>query len=265
MKSSIMYRQYGRDALYKTWHTSPCHTLMYFYSDGGSIVFNDRIYPIRRGTLIFFTSGCYHYTMPDHPERYERSKLFLVPEDWENLFVPFAEDPSISKFSSRSVVYAQIPEEMQEEIDRLFRKIRDASDFCEVSSLMVSGCIFQLAAYLNKYEMESLPAPADFIAKALDYINRHIAEELSVESICEIIPISKYYFCRRFKRATGLTVMEYILKTRITLAKNMLRKETLSISEISAACGFCSVSYFCRVFREHTGITALQYRNLNEP
>ena len=261
MKGSVMYRQYGRDALYKTWHTSPQHSILYFYSDGGSIVFNDRIYTIRRGTLIFFVSGCYHYTMPDHPERYERSKLFLAPEDWDAVLAPFAELAPMKKFSSRSVVYAQIPEEFQGEIDRLFVQIRDAGAFHGTAPLVFSGVLLQLIAYLDKFAVESLPAPSDFTTKGLDYINRHIAEDLTVEAICEAIPISKYYFCRQFKRATGLTVMEYILKTRITLAKNMLRKEKLSVSEISTACGFCSVSYFCRIFKENTGMTALAYRN----
>ena len=57
-----------------------------------------------------------------------------------------------------------------------------------------------------------------------------------------------------------MTVMEYILKTRIVMAQGMLRKERLSVTEISNRCGFSSISYFSRVFRQDTGMTPLQYK-----
>jgi len=55
-------------------------------------------------------------------------------------------------------------------------------------------------------------------------------------------------------------VMEYILKTRIVLAKNDLLKTNLSITEISEQNGFSSVSYFCRAFKEEEKLSPLQYR-----
>jgi AraC-like DNA-binding protein len=54
--------------------------------------------------------------------------------------------------------------------------------------------------------------------------------------------------------------MNYILKTRIILAQDMLSKEKLSVAEISERCGFSSISYFCRVFKNETGKTPLEYR-----
>lgn len=77
------------------------------------------------------------------------------------------------------------------------------------------------------------------------------------------VNISKYYFCRQFKERTGLTIMNYVLKTRIILAKNELKKTELSISEISQKYGFSSVSYFCRVFKEEERCSPLQYRKRN--
>ena len=72
--------------------------------------------------------------------------------------------------------------------------------------------------------------------------------------------MSKYHFCRQFKQHIGLTVMKYILRTRITLAKIDLVKTNLSVSEISEKNGFSSVSYFCRIFNETEGCSPLQFR-----
>ena len=58
-----------------------------------------------------------------------------------------------------------------------------------------------------------------------------------------------------------MTVMEYILKTRIVLAKGLLISEKIPVSEVSSRCGFSSVSYFCRVFKEETGSNFIDFVN----
>jgi len=52
MHSEIICHQLGKDPLYKTWHTSPEHLIMYFYSDGGSVVCAEDVFPIKKGSLI---------------------------------------------------------------------------------------------------------------------------------------------------------------------------------------------------------------------
>ena len=55
--------------------------------------------------------------------------------------------------------------------------------------------------------------------------------------------------------------MNYILKTRIISAKNLMETTNLTIGQISQRCGFSSQSYFCRVFKEECGMTPLQFRD----
>ena len=76
--------------------------------------------------------------------------------------------------------------------------------------------------------------------------------------------MSKYYFCRMFKQKTGVTVMEYILKTRIVMAMELLGEATLTVTEISEACGFSSVSYFSRAFKNETGVSPLKYKKCTQ-
>jgi AraC-like DNA-binding protein len=94
----------------------------------------------------------------------------------------------------------------------------------------------------------------------VEYINTNIFSELSIDAICAAIHTSKYHFCRQFKKATGLTVSNYILKTRIVMAEGMLQNSDATIGEVSEKCGFCSISYFCRVFKDETGMTPRQYK-----
>ena len=63
----------------------------------------------------------------------------------------------------------------------------------------------------------------------------------------------------QFKQSTGITVMNYILKTRIISATNLLESTDLPIGEISEKCGFSSTAYFCRVFKTVTQKAAMEY------
>jgi AraC-like DNA-binding protein len=94
----------------------------------------------------------------------------------------------------------------------------------------------------------------------VEYINHHIAEDIILDRICAACYLSKYHFCRLFKEKLGLTVMEYILKTRIAMAKELLCEAKMSVTEISEACGFSSASFFSRTFKNEVGMSPLQYK-----
>ena len=258
MKERMIYHEIGKDALYKTWHASEEHLFMYVYSDGGSIVSGEKVFPLQKGTLVFIAAGTYHYTMPENPEVYDRSKLTISPQKLDGI-VKLLMGSMFATLASKAIVYAVIPERDRAEVDSIFKENEIGRSEDEKELLLLSCCM-KILFYLNKYSEESTLMATGFMAKAMDYINKNIANEISVDNICAAVGISKYHFCRKFKKHTGLTVMEYILKTRIVLAKNDLLKTNLSITEISERNGFSSVSYFCRVFKEEEKLSPLQYR-----
>ncbi len=61
------------------------------------------------------------------------------------------------------------------------------------------------------------------VTRVQPYINNNYSKAISLEDICKEIHISKYHFCRKFKQVMGITVMEYILKTRVAAAKIFLQ------------------------------------------
>ncbi len=258
MKEKIMYHDLGKDAMYKTWHASEEHLFMYVYSDGGSIVSGEKVFPIQKGTLVFIAAGTYHYTMPEEPEIYERSKLTVAPQKM-NEMVKLLKGNTFANLTSKAIVYALIPENEREEVDSVYKE-NEKCHTEEERELLLLSCCMKLLFYLNKYSVESTLSATGFMARAMEYINKNIANEIIVDDICSSVGISKYHFCREFKKHTGVTVMEYILKTRIILAKSDLMKTKFSITEISERNGFSSVSYFCRVFKEEEKLSPLQYR-----
>ncbi|MBQ3085536.1 MAG: helix-turn-helix transcriptional regulator [Clostridia bacterium] len=259
MKDGIVCHQTGKDPLYKTWHASTEHLIMYFYSNGGSIVCAEDVFPIKKGGLVFIAADTYHYTMPDVPEIYDRSKLNISCGNLNKILDLLGENNRFKAFSDKAIVYAEIDEKEQKELDGIFNESL-ASNTDDERELLLFSCCIKLLFYLDKYSKASTFSVKGIMDKAICYINKNISDDINIDSICAAVNISKYHFCRQFKKYTGMTVMKYILKTRLVLAKNDLKKTNLSISAISEKYGFSSFSYFSRVFKEEEHCSPLQYR-----
>lgn len=261
MNDRIIRRQIGFDFNYKTWHHNGNNMLIYMHSDGGSIVCNEKIYPIKKGVLCFIGEKKYHYTMPSNAGIYERSKIFISNDELNRLLSIFQYKEVITKsFNDNSIVYAQIPETAIKTVDALFDDISHYAKNENHGDMIFASCLLRLLVFMTENAVDTVTPPHGSMYKAIKYINSNIKEAITVDSICEYVHMSKYHLCRSFKKATGLTVMNYILNTRITLAKNLLANENISVGEISELCGFSNISVFCRAFKENTSMTPLQYR-----
>ena len=262
MNDEIFYRSKGYDEHYKIWHTSGRNMIIYLQSDGGSIVCQKKSFPIRDGALCFVGSQMYHYTMPEFPEEYVRSKLFITDDELRSILFAVCGGERSELFNCESLIYARIPRKEKERVYYLFADVYAQADSKQYRSVKL-GASLRLIAYIEENRVEAISPESDFMHRAIDYVNAHVTEKIKIEDICEAVHVSKYHFCREFKKRTGQTVMEYMLATRIVMAKSLLVKTELGIGEISERCGFCSIAYFCRVFKCDTGVTPLCFRNAN--
>ena len=257
----ILFHQKGLDSYYKIWHTCQVHMIIFMHSDGGSIVCEEKSYPIERGVLCFLGADKYHYTMPDTPAQYDRSKMFLSLGETQRLLDLLDEDsPLRTAFTADSVVYAHIPEQAYAEVEQLFEQVDQQAQASDCFQAVLLANFLRLLTHLHQHVSESIAPARGMLPQAVEYIHRHIAENIGIEQVCTAVHVSKYHFCRQFKKATGLTVMEYILKTRVMMARSMLSKPGLSVGEVSERCGFSSPAYFSRAFRRETGFSPLGYR-----
>ncbi len=71
---------------------------------------------------------------------------------------------------------------------------------------------------------------------------------------------STFYFCKMFKKATGITFTDYLSRVRIEKAKNLLLNPNMRISEIAYAVGFQSLTHFNRMFHKLAGRSPTEYR-----
>lgn len=101
---------------------------------------------------------------------------------------------------------------------------------------------------------------ADTIADSVAYINEHFSEYISLEKMAENANLSPFHFTRIFTKETGFTPHQYLINTRISVAKFMLKSSETPIKDIAFSTGFNSESSFCTTFKKWENLTPSQYR-----
>ncbi len=110
-----------------------------------------------------------------------------------------------------------------------------------------------LAVKSNQLAVKTTKVGPPFVAAARQFIDTHYAEVLSLDQVSSTVNTSRFYFCKQFRRATGLSFTEFVSRTRIEKAKHLLLNPDLRISEIAFAVGFQSLSNFNRMFKRIVG------------
>lgn len=110
-------------------------------------------------------------------------------------------------------------------------------------------------------ECEPLP-----VASAKQFIQEHVEDRITLGQIVDHVHVSRFYFCKLFKKATGMTLTEYVARVRIEKAKALLGDPSRRISEVVFASGFGSIPQFNSIFRRYVGMAPTEYRaGLQEP
>ena len=111
---------------------------------------------------------------------------------------------------------------------------------------------------VRKHSTKNYSAP---IQKALLYIEAHLAENLSLQTLADILSISPGYLSTLFRKETGQTLTDYINRKRIRHAMQLLKNTRLQVQTIAQHCGIMDVQYFSKIFKKVTDMTPKQYRD----
>lgn len=96
--------------------------------------------------------------------------------------------------------------------------------------------------------------------KLAEYIEEHLAEDISLPALAEIAGLSPFHFARAFKQSFGVPPHRYLVSRRIEKAKNLLATPALPVTQIGLDLGFGEASSFTTAFRKHAGLTPTEYR-----
>lgn len=94
--------------------------------------------------------------------------------------------------------------------------------------------------------------------KVADFIEAHLAEEVSLAQMAGLVELSPYHFARAFKQSFGVPPHRYQVGRRMARAKELLAER--SVTEVALAVGFAETSSFSAAFRRNTGQAPSEYR-----
>ncbi|MBP1963192.1 helix-turn-helix domain-containing protein [Paenibacillus aceris] len=220
---------------------------------------------IYRGQKFHLTAGHAFLIDCNEPHIYE-----CVGEKWEIKWVRFEESAGVDyentvnegKFQS---IVLQKPGYVEGRIDTILEQINLNSSIADLK--MAEALCGALTSLCEEKHVNDTLKISSSVTKAITetiiYIDLHYNEDLSIKDMAKMIHLTAYAYIRTFKRQTGLTPYEYLLKLRITKARMLLEQTDNSVNEISEQVGFNNVNNFIRKFKDLTNTTPLKYRQQN--
>lgn len=140
--------------------------------------------------------------------------------------------------------------------ERALRKL--TIEDCSIPSL---ECVYaRLYWEAIEYELRATQKHAGQMDKALDYIEKHFSEEITVEDIAKFAGVSASHLHLLFRENVGDSPMKMVGKLRLRKAETLLRRTELSVKEIGFECGFKDVNNFCHGFRKSRGVPPGAFR-----
>lgn len=138
------------------------------------------------------------------------------------------------------------------------------------SEWSIRGCLHSLAAVMLRQMQCEEKADTRRTRKnnammklfeAMNYIEEHYQEQITVEEVAKLLGYSKTNFCNQFKYATQLSFHKYLNTFRINMACTLLKETGDPVALIAEKVGLPEAKTFCRVFKEQLGMTPTEYRN----
>jgi AraC-like DNA-binding protein/ligand-binding sensor protein len=117
-----------------------------------------------------------------------------------------------------------------------------------------------LSTLANEIVVQEDEAESPMIRRARAYILANQADPIDLDKVAQAMHVSTFYFCKMFKKATGLTFTDYLSRVRVEKAKTLLLNPHLRISEIAYDVGFQSLTHFNRMFRKIVGESPTAFR-----
>lgn len=228
-------------------HYHSSYELYYLEAGKRDYLVEDKYFTISAGDFVLIKPNVLHRTNGGYSLR---TWVGFSQEFLQKTYTPAAIKHMLKCYDN---VLISPPEEMQEELKSLVKSLTKCTNPIDFAS--------ELGVLLRKL---SKCTPDNHYDKRMStiikYINQNFSNIHSIEQIADRLHISKYYLCRLFKDATGITLIDYLNTIKVKNACKFLETTNKDLLEISQICGFNSSAYFSNVFKKIMKQSPSKYR-----
>lgn len=229
--------------------------VLYVIEGESEIGIGTQIYQAKKGDVFFVNPMEIHSVIPDGDKPY-RHRCFCFDT---TLIV---DNELGNKFLNGSI---KIINYMKDEyIREIFSQIYSTVEKGQQTLLFdVSALISQMMSYFinNSFLSEAFSTNKEskFCKNVLEYIRNNYQRDISSKEIAKELFYTQSHFCREFMKNFGVTFSKYLTMYRVHIARGILQRDDVKISDVAYECGFSSPEYFCRCFKTQLGIVPKKY------
>ncbi|PWU67064.1 AraC family transcriptional regulator [Gracilibacillus dipsosauri] len=227
----------------------------YTLNGQGAITIGDKTTTLTKGHAFFVKLPSDHcYYLPKESDLWEFAYITLYGQEAQTYY---------EKIVAKHGPILTLPTDSTP-IKHIFRLLEKAETTGISQGYEASGYAYSFLMECMSYfehekeRKENLPIA---VAKAITFMEKNYATDITLDHIVEVSGLSKYHFNRLFKRTMEEPPIQYLAKIRVHHAMELLQQKELSMEEIARKVGYTNGNYFSKVFKNIIGVTPSNYRN----
>lgn len=270
--SFIVRKDVGKN-MKNYWQYHPEYEIMYIKKSSGTWMIGDHIGNFQSGEIIILGPNVPHslrfdpkYIMEKGGKKGEAIIVIFPKEIFSNEFLRYPEAKEIQKILHLAEQGLRITGNAKELIPIVMEKMLTCTPGWRLLNLLE---VLQIMAENSQYETLSskgflyTPNKLDDnrINTIFEFTFNNYANNITIEPVAALLDMTKYSFCRYFKRITGKTYFQFLVEVRIGKACRLLIEENMNVTEICYLCGYNSISHFNHQFRTIKNRSPLEYKH----
>lgn len=241
-----------------------------FYEGSSTLLIGNESVNVTAGDVVVINPYEFHATINCGEENIGKYHRFIIPLD-------YFYDKNFKDLDLRELFFTQNKKfktlfHNDTELVNLLTLAAREQETCNVGyQILIKATLIKFFVILLRRGLrttETSDKPSNnartytLIEPAMRHIRDNYNQDISVEFLAELCNVSKHYFCRAFKMATGKTAMEYLRDYRMRIAEVLITNTWEPIAKIAVDCGFENEPYFCKCYKRYYGISPSKSRSI---
>lgn len=261
-------------------HSHAFIEIVYVLSGEARHIIDDKEYFVKRGDISVINAYEKHAFIgkEDADEPFLAYDLMFTPDFLDGTGI---EGEDFSRLSESFLFYSIFPEEdekdfkerfnliteCQYEFFGIFEKLYDEyhrreNGYLNLMRLYTAEILIRLLRRVQQMDNNTLSATQKhLVARVIEYVEQNYSIKIKMEDIAAKTFFNKHYVSRLFKKATGLSVHDFVIDVRIKEACKQLSATDRTIASIAVDCGFADMKTFYAAFKKQMGCTPKAFRN----
>ena len=241
-------------------HNHDSYEILLFLEGDSKFVIEGKEYFLESGDIIIVRKHEMHRMYHNSNGKYHRIVLMVKPDFFIKHNCPEYEAQFLN---SKMGIANRIKSDYVRSsglYDTFMRLKKYSGNYAQASEPVINALVMMILYLINQVgHFSSSDEHDSHVEQVISYINNHYTEDISLETLAENFFISPNYLCRIFRKATGLTVLDYIRRKRLSKVRE-LRTNGKSISEAAMLSGFSDYSSFYRTYKKMMGCSPKEDR-----